>query len=41
MGKFRKGIAVDDIEAINIDRIIDFKFAEYLLSQNLEKEYIS
>jgi CMP-N-acetylneuraminic acid synthetase len=41
MGKFRKGIAVDDIEAINIDRIIDFKFAEYLLSHNLEKKYIS
>ena len=40
MGKLRKGIAVDDIEAINIDRIIDFNFAQYLLSQNLSKEYL-
>lgn len=41
MGKLRKGIVVDDIEAINIDRIVDFKFAEFLLNQNLSKEYIS
>ncbi len=40
MGKLRKGIILDDIESINIDRMIDFQFAKYLLTQNLSKEYI-
>ena len=40
MGKLRKGIIMDDIESINIDRMIDFQFAKYLLTQNLSKEYI-
>ena len=40
MGKSRKGVIMDDIEAINIDRMIDFNFAEFLLTQNISEEYI-
>ena len=31
LGKKRKGIIMDDIEAVNIDRVIDFQFAEFLI----------
>ena len=37
MGETRKGIIMDDIESINIDRMIDFHFAEFLI----EKGYVS
>jgi N-acylneuraminate cytidylyltransferase/CMP-N,N'-diacetyllegionaminic acid synthase len=40
MGKLRKGILMDDIESINIDRMIDFHFAQFLLSQEISKQYI-
>ncbi len=40
MGKLRKGILIDDIESINIDRMIDFHFAQFLLSQEISKQYI-
>ncbi len=32
LGKSRKGILLDDIEAINIDRKIDLSFAEFMLN---------
>ena len=37
MGEKRKGVIMDDIEALNIDRMIDFEFAEFLI----EKGYAS
>jgi CMP-N,N'-diacetyllegionaminic acid synthase len=40
MGNSHKGIIMDDIEAINIDRTIDFKFANFLLTQGIGEEYI-
>lgn len=40
MGKLRKGILIDDIESINIDRMIDFNFAQFLLTQEISKQYI-
>ena len=33
LGQKRKGIVVDDIEAVNIDRMIDFFFAEFLIEK--------
>lgn len=35
LGKKPKGIVVNDIEAINIDREIDFKFAEFIIQNKL------
>ena len=40
MGNSHKGIIMDDIEAINIDRTIDFEFAKFLLAQGIGEEYI-
>ncbi len=40
MGKLRKGIIIDDIESVNIDRMIDFNFAKFLLSQKIIQEYL-
>ena len=40
MGNSRKGIIMDDIEAINIDRTIDLEFAKFLLAQGIGEEYI-
>ena len=34
MGKKRKAVVLDDFESINIDRIIDFDFAEFLINSN-------
>ncbi len=31
LGKSRKGIVLDDLESVNIDRRIDFDFAEFLI----------
>lgn len=41
MGKMRKGILMDEIEAVNIDRMIDFYFAQFLISQGFASDYIS
>ena len=35
LGKNPKGVVVNDIEAINIDREIDFKFAEFIIKNKL------
>lgn len=40
MGKKRKGIVLSDIEAVNIDRIIDFQFAEFLLEKGYARDYM-
>ncbi len=40
MGKLRKGIIMDDIESINIDRLIDFQFAKFLLAEEIIQHYI-
>lgn len=40
MGKMRKGIVMDDIESTNIDRMIDFDFAKFLITQDIIKQYI-
>lgn len=40
MGKLRKGVFLDDIESINIDRMTDFYFAKFLLTQDNIKEYL-
>lgn len=40
MGKSRKGIILDDIESVNIDRMIDFHFANFLLTQEFIKGYL-
>ena len=37
MGNTRKGIIMDDIEAINIDRAIDFEFASFYWTKGLER----
>jgi hypothetical protein len=40
-GKKRKGILLDDIEGVNIDRLIDFQFAEFLISSGyLQKDHL-
>jgi CMP-N-acetylneuraminic acid synthetase len=41
MGEMRKGILMDEIEAVNIDRMIDFYFAQFLISEGFASEYIS
>lgn len=41
MGKFRKGIIMSDIQSVNIDEIIDFQFAEFLMEKGYAKEYLS
>ena len=41
MGKMRKGIVMDEIEAVNIDRMIDFYFAQFLISEGFASTYIS
>ncbi len=40
MGNLRKGIIMDDIESTNIDRMIDFQFAKFLLTQEIAQQYI-
>jgi len=35
LGKKPYGIVLDDIESINIDRMIDFQFAEFIIKNNL------
>lgn len=40
MGKLRKGIILDDIEAVNIDRPIDFEFAEFLMERGYARDYV-
>jgi CMP-N-acetylneuraminic acid synthetase len=41
LGKKRKGILLDDIEALNIDRLIDFQFAEFLIGSGyLQKDHL-
>lgn len=40
MGELRRGIIMDDIESVNIDRMIDFYFAEFLLSQKYINQYL-
>ena len=37
LGDSIRGVLVDDIQAINIDRMIDFKFAEFIMSSNAVK----
>jgi CMP-N-acetylneuraminic acid synthetase len=41
LGEKRKGIVVDDYEAINIDRPIDFEFAEFLVGNGHVEHLIS
>lgn len=42
LGKSRMGIVLDDIEAINIDRMIDLEFAEFMLkSGKVTSSYLS
>ena len=40
LGVHRYGVVTDDIEAVNIDREIDFKFAEFLVQDGLKDEYL-
>lgn len=40
MGKKRKGIILDEIEAVNIDCLIDFQFAEFLIEKGYALKYI-
>ena len=40
MGNKRKGIVMDDIEASNIDRMIDFQFAEFLIEKGYAEVYL-
>ncbi len=35
MGRLRKGVVVDDIEAVNIDRTLDFEFAKFILTSRV------
>jgi len=42
LGKSRRGILLDDIEAINIDRRIDLEFAEFMLkSGRIQDAYLT
>lgn len=41
MGKMRKGVLMDEIESVNIDRMIDFYFAQFLIVQGYASEYLS
>ena len=38
MGKNRKGIIMSDIQSVNIDDMIDFQFAEFLIEKGYAKE---
>ena len=40
LGKKFYGIVIDDFESVNIDRMIDLEFAEYLSKKNLKKFYL-
>jgi CMP-N,N'-diacetyllegionaminic acid synthase len=40
MGQKRKGILLDETEAVNIDRLIDFRFAEFLISSGVIHNYV-
>lgn len=40
MGKYRKGIIMSDIQSVNIDEMIDFQFAEFLMEKGYTKEYL-
>jgi len=41
MGKKRKAIFLDDYESVNIDTMIDFEFAEFLVNNNkLDNEHL-
>lgn len=40
LGKKRKGVVLDDIESTNIDNLIDFKFAEFLIEKGYAAKYI-
>jgi len=40
LGEKRKGILLEDIEAVNIDRMIDFQFAEFLMEKGYTKEFL-
>ena len=35
MGKKRKGIIFDEFESVNIDRMIDFRFSQFLIKEGL------
>jgi len=41
MGDTRKGVIMDDIEAVNIDRMLDFDFARYLVESGVANSYLS
>ena len=41
MGQKHKGVLLDDIESINIDRMVDFQFAEFLFEKGYSKSYIA
>ena len=41
MGKYRKGIIMNNIQSVNIDEMIDFQFAEFLMEKGYAKEYLS
>ena len=42
MGQNRKAIFLDDYESVNIDRMIDFEFAEFLIDNNkLDSEHLA
>ena len=38
MGEKRKGVIMDEIEALNIDRMIDFEFSEFLIEKGYASE---
>lgn len=40
MGSLRKAVVLDEIESVNIDRMIDFQFAEFLISNKNLSGYI-
>lgn len=39
MGKHRKGIIMNDIQSVNIDEMIDFQFADFLMEKGYANEY--
>lgn len=40
LGKRHKGVVLDDIEAVNIDRPIDFQLAEFLIEKGYAEGYL-
>jgi len=40
MGTLRKGVILDDIESINIGRMLDLHFAQFLVKENIAKAHI-